>query len=258
MTHIIDLGVAWSGWLDYFSDPQLLLETLLVKFGPWLLAIVAAMVFIESGILFPMFPGDSLLFTLGLLHHEMELPLWLICVVLLAVAMGGTQIGYWLGKVFGPVLFKPDARVLKTQYLDQAQEFFNKYGGRSVVLARFVPFVRTFVPLAAGMARYNLRKFTLWNVVGASIWVLGFTVAGSLLGGVSWVRNNVEVIALLIVLVSIMPMIVEIGRKYYLRRRAERAGGAGVDAAGVDAAGGAGADSVNSVDSVEKTIAEAD
>lgn len=211
-----------SDLLGYLRDPEQLILRLLADYGTWMLAIVALMVLIESGVLFPVLPGDSLLFTLGLLHTKMDLPLWVTCLVLTAAAIFGSQIGYLLGHLFGATLFKDDARILKTQYLLQAREFFDKWGGVSIIMARFVPFVRTFVPLAAGMARYNYRSFFLWNAAGAIIWACGLTILGSLLGGVAFIRDNLEVIAILIVLISILPMLVEIARKLWQRRQAPR------------------------------------
>ncbi|TYD00170.1 alkaline phosphatase [Arthrobacter echini] len=190
------------------TDPSALLHSA----GGWVLLVVAAVVFVESGALFPFLPGDSLIFTAGLLHGRLGLGLPVLIAVIVGAAVAGDQTGYWLGRRFGRRWFSDGARVLNTRYLAGAESFFTRYGGRSLVLARFVPFARTFVPLAAGTAHYRYRSFLLWNVVGAVLWGVGLTVAGSLLGGVPFITDHVDLIAVVIVLVSIVPTAVEITR----------------------------------------------
>ncbi|CAL8900380.1 DedA family protein [Kocuria varians] len=188
------------------SDPTQLLEQL----GPWALAGTAVIVFIESGLLFPFLPGDSLLFACGLLHQALHLPLWLMIAVPFVAAVAGDQVGYYLGNRFGRRFFSDDARFLKTKYLTQTEEFFLKYGGRAIVLARFVPIVRTYVPLVAGTARHPYRQFVGWNVLGGFLWVTIMVVAGSLLGGIPLIRDNVDLIAVLIVALSLIPVALQI------------------------------------------------
>ncbi|WIK64082.1 DedA family protein [Gleimia hominis] len=194
-----------ESFINWFKDP----ESLLLALGPWVLAGVALIVFIESGVLFPVLPGDSLVFSAGLLHERLGLHLWTLVAVIGVCALAGSQVGYWLGARFGRRLFKDDARILKTEYLVQAEHFFARYGGRALVIGRFVPFVRTFVPLVAGMARYHHVRFLLWNLVGALLWGSGLTVLGAALGGVQFIHDNLSVIILVIVFVSLLPMLVE-------------------------------------------------
>lgn len=194
--------------LDWLRNPEALLWYLLDEYGVWMLAMVALIVFIESGVLFPVLPGDSMLFALGLLHLDMGLNLWFAAAVLVAAGILGAQVGYWFGLLFGDRFFKPDARVLKTEYLDAAHAFFEKWGGPAVVLGRFVPFVRTFVPIAAGMGHYRWVRFTVWNVIGSASWVALFLVLGALLGKVDFIRNNVSMIAIFIVLISVLPIVI--------------------------------------------------
>ena len=219
-TQLPQLNLAQANqWLEWLRDPERLLWHLLDVYGVWMLAFVALIVFIESGVLFPVLPGDSLLFTLGLLHTQMKLNLWAAFLVLIVAAAAGAQVGYWFGLLFGGKFFKADARVLKTEYLDAAELFFQKYGGPAIVLARFIPFVRTFTPIAAGMGRYPWGRFTFWNVAGATIWIVLFVVAGSLLGGIELVRNNIELIAVIIVLVSVIPIAVGALKKWRESKR---------------------------------------
>ena len=193
-------------FLNWFKDP----ESLLVAMGPWVLWGTMLIVLIESGVLFPVLPGESLLFTAGLLHDRLGLHLPTLIIMVVVAAFIGAQIGYFLGAKWGRKLFKPDARVLKTEHLEKAEHYFRDYGGRSLVIGRFIPFVRTFIPLAAGIARYPYSKFLLFNTLGALLWGAGFIIVGSLLGNVPFVHDNLTLILGVIILVSVLPVILEI------------------------------------------------
>lgn len=195
------------------------IEEILINAGPWVLGLVAFMVFIESGVLFPFLPGDSLLFTTSLLHQQLNLNVFVMLLVFSLAAILGDQVGYWLGRTFGRRLFKEDAKVLSYANLDKANIFFNKYGGKALILARFVPVVRTFVPLAAGIANYRYSKFATWNITGAILWVFLMTLGGVFLGGIDIIKNNVEAIALIIVFVSLIPIVIEVLRERAKNKR---------------------------------------
>ena len=182
------------------------LEDILISTGPWVLVVSAIIVFIESGVLFPVLPGDSLIFALGMLHDRMGLSLWLAFPVLIVAAVAGAR--------YGRNLFKDDAKFLSTKNLHAAEEFFAKRGGVALVLGRFVPIVRTFVSLAAGISSYPRRKFNLWNILGAVLWIGLIGTAGVLLGGIEFVHKNIELLAVIIVLVSVVPVAIE-----YIRGR---------------------------------------
>ncbi|RAM38344.1 DedA family protein [Arthrobacter globiformis] len=198
-------------------DPASLLGGL----GPAALGVIAAMVFIESGVLFPFLPGDSLLFTAGLLHQQLNLALPVLIGVITVAAVAGDQVGYMLGRRFGRRWFKDDAKVLKTAHLAATEDFFRRHGGAAVILARFVPIIRTFAPLTAGTARYGYKAFTLWNIVGAVAWATSVTLLGTWLGHYEIIAKNIDVIAVLMVLASVVPWAVE-----YLRRRRKTRGAA--------------------------------
>jgi membrane-associated protein len=193
-----------------FLDPTSLLQGL----GPAALGVVALIVFIESGLLFPFLPGDSLLFTAGLLHEQLQVGLPVLIAIVTVAAIAGDQIGYMLGRKFGRRWFKDDARIMKTAHLDAAEDFFKRRGGPAIVLARFVPVVRTFAPLSAGIARYDYKSFTLWNIAGALLWGSSITLLGSWLGHFEFVAKNIDVIAVILVLASVLPWGVE-----FLKRR---------------------------------------
>lgn len=207
---------SWLGTvIGWFHDPT----SLLLAMGDWVLWGTLLIVFIESGVLFPVLPGDSLLFTAGLLHQRLGLNLPVLVGLTFIAAFLGAQVGYWLGRRYGRHLFRDDARFLKTEHLDKAEEYFVKYGGRSLVIGRFIPFVRTFIPLAAGIARYSYVKFLFFNSLGSLLWGAGITYLGAVLGNVQFVHDNLSVLILLIVVVSLVPMLVE----FILQRRRAKA-----------------------------------
>jgi membrane-associated protein len=199
------LGPSWL-------DPDYLIQT----FG---LIGILVIVFAESGLFFGFFlPGDSLLFTTGLLvatDQYLHYPLWLVCSLIVVAAILGDQVGYLFGRKVGPALFKrPDSRFFKQENVEKAHDFFEKYGPKSLVLARFVPIVRTFTPIVAGVSRMNYRSFVVFNVIGATLWGAGVTLLGAALGQVAFVHEHIEAILLGIVLLSVLPIVVE-----YLRAR---------------------------------------
>jgi membrane-associated protein len=203
--------------LPSWLDPDYLINNV---FGPYALWGVAFIIFAECG-LFAILPGDSLLFTVGLfvalgtIHH----PLWLVCIVLTVAAVAGNVCGYWLGRLIGPPLFKPRTglmgRIFKEKYVEQTEEFFLRYGSRALILARFVPIVRTFVTLVAGVGRMDFRRFITYTAIGGILWACGVTIAGYYLGTIPFIHRNIEAALILIVIVSVIPM----GVEYLLARR---------------------------------------
>jgi membrane-associated protein len=187
--------------------------SVLHAFGPSVLAGIAVLIFIESGVLFPFLPGDSLLVTAAITSAALGIAPWQVAVVASIAAVAGDQVGYWIGRRFGRRLFRAGARVLTTARLDEAEAFFTRWGGLSLVLGRFVPVVRTYVPLAAGTADMHYRRFILWNVVGAVGWACGLTVVGVLLGGIPFVAHNIDVLMIVVVIVSILPILIGVVRK---------------------------------------------
>lgn len=200
------LGPSWL-------DPN----TLLDNFGIWGLLLI---VFAESGLLIGFFlPGDSLLFTCGLLitAGTLDFPLWAAILLICVAAILGDQAGYLFGKKVGPSLFtRPDSRLFKQENVVKAHEFFEKYGPKSLVLARFVPIVRTFTPIIAGVSGMKYRSFITFNVIGGVLWGAGVTLLGSWLGNIEFVHKNIEAILILIVLVSVVPIAIE-----FLRARSK-------------------------------------
>ncbi|HNM97404.1 MAG TPA: VTT domain-containing protein [Marmoricola sp.] len=208
--HALLLGIDWM-------DPQWWLD----HFGAQFFWITLVIVFVECGLLFPILPGDSLLFAVGLFiaRGDVPYPLALALPALVIAAFAGNVSGYEIGRAVGPRLAEHDGRIVKRKYLDQTQAFFERYGAKALLLGRFVPIVRTFVTVVAGIGQMPRRTFYVWSFVGALLWVGSLTLAGYFLGGIALIRDNIEAVALLIVAVSVLPMVWE----WWRHRRAARA-----------------------------------
>ncbi len=203
-------------WLN----PDELINGFIDRFGTAAVFAVAIIIIIETGLLFPILPGDSLLFTVGLFTGtgQIDLPIWFVAGLMGLAAFIGPQIGYWIGRGVGPRIFaREDSRFFKKSYIDRTHEFFERHGGKAIILAQFVPIVRTYVPVAAGIGKMPYGHFVRYNVIGALLWGVGVTMLGYWLGSFDVVRNNIEVALILVVLVSVTPMIVE-----WVKRRLER------------------------------------
>jgi membrane-associated protein len=188
-----------------FLDPTHLINT----FG---LAGMLAILFAECGLLVGFFlPGDSLLFTGGLLAaSSLIAPLWVLLLTLPIAAIAGNLVGWWVGRKAGPAVFdRPDSRLFKARHVDRAHQFFERNGGRAIILARFVPVVRTFVTVMAGVARMDFRRFAVYSLVGGLLWTAGVTLLGFWLGQVALVREHVELFVLAVVVLSLVPIAIE-------------------------------------------------
>jgi membrane-associated protein len=212
------LGPSWM-------DPSYLLNT----YGIWVAVLV---VFIECGLLFPILPGDSLLFTIGVFiaSDTLHMNLFVACAILTVAAFLGNVVGYEIGRVVGPPIYERDGRILKREYFDKTHEFFEKYGNKALVLGRFVPIVRTFITLVAGVGRMERRRFFTWSALGAVLWASGVTILGYFLGGIDLIKNNIEAALMLIVAVSVLPMVIEYLRHRNATKKATAAAPTGRDA----------------------------
>ena len=219
MSTLIDAALLTPMLLPPWLDPEYLIHA----FGPYALWAVAFIVFAECG-LFAILPGDSLLFTVGLFValQAIDHPLWFVCALLTVAAVAGNISGYLLGRLIGPPLFRERSGLMgalfKPSYVAKTAAFFDRYGNRALILARFVPIVRTFVTLVAGVGRMNFRRFIVYTAIGGILWACGVTIAGYYLGQVPFIHDNIEAVLILIVLVSLIPMVVE----YWLARRRGR------------------------------------
>jgi membrane-associated protein len=219
------LGMDWM-------DPQQLLDW----FGPWFFWASVLIVFVECGLFFPFLPGDTLLFAMGLFiatdrvdivpgHHSIDLTVALV--IFTVFAFLGNVAGYEIGRKIGPPLYNRDGRLLKKQYFDQTQEFFNRHGNKALVLGRFVPFVRTFITVVAGVTRMDRRRFFVWSAIGAVLWVLSITLLGYFLGTtVPWLADNIDYVTLAILAFTVVPIGIEWARVRRHRRDEAAAGAA--------------------------------
>jgi membrane-associated protein len=180
--------------VDFVLHVDRYLGEFVQHYGAWVYALLFLIVFVETGVVvMPFLPGDSLLFVVGALAGAGHMSYPLACLVLLLAAIGGDQCNYSIGRYFGPKVFQwEDSRFFNRKAFDRAHEFYERYGGVTVILARFMPFIRTFVPFVAGVAEMSRAKFTLFNVTGALIWVLGLVTAGYLFGNLPWVQTNLS------------------------------------------------------------------
>jgi membrane-associated protein len=201
-----------------FLNPENILNWL----GPAALIGVALIIFAECGLLIGFFlPGDSLLFITGLFIAQgfIDTPIWLAALILAVAAVIGNATGYWIGYAVGPKLFnRPDSRFFRKEYVDKTHEFFERYGARAVVLARFVPIVRTFITAMAGVGRMDFRVFMTYSAIGGLLWGAGVTYLGYALGNVPFVKDHIELILLGVVAISVLPILYE-----YIKHKREAA-----------------------------------
>ncbi len=192
-------------------------------FASAVLPTILVIVFVETGLLFPLLPGESLLFTGGLLAAHGTLDIRVLAPAVAVVAVLGDQTGYFIGRRIGPALFKKeDSRFFKKHYVTESHAFFEKYGPWAIILARFMPFVRTFTPVVAGVSYMRYPIFLGFDIVGGVLWGGGVTIAGYFLGNVPFVHKNLESIILGILFVSLTPALIAAGRGYLARRRAAK------------------------------------
>lgn len=201
--------------LRTLTDPEKLIQLLSTLLSGWLgYAALFGIVFAETGLLVGFFlPGDSLLFTVGVVTGAGQLNFIWVNVVLSAAAVIGDSTGYWLGRKTGPRIFRrKDSRFFKQEYVTRTKAFYDRYGGKTIVLARFVPIVRTFAPFIAGVGEMSYRRFFMFNIVGGVFWVLAMTTLGYQLGSIAIVRRHFEKVIVAIILISLLPTIIEVWR----------------------------------------------
>jgi membrane-associated protein len=213
---------AFLDFIHKITDPDelsILIDTVLS--GWWVYGVMVAIVYFENAILLGfILPGDSLLFTLGVVSGTGKINVWLLMGVLVVAAIAGDSTGYFLGKKTGPAIFsRPDSRLFKQEYVRRTQAFFERYGGKTILIARFVPVIRSFAPFMAGVGQMPYRTFVFYNVIGSFVWVILLTMLGYWLGNVPWIKENFEKAILIVVFLSFMPAIIE----YIRHRRASKA-----------------------------------
>lgn len=208
--------------VDFVLHIDAHLAALVSAYGIWIYAILFLIIFCETGLVVtPFLPGDSLLFVAGALAALPGNPMniHLIVGVLIVAAVLGDASNYIIGRLFGEKMFSnPDSKIFKQSYLEKTHKFYEKHGGKTIILARFVPIVRTFAPFVAGMGHMSYRHFASYNIIGGIIWVVLFSYAGYFFGGMEIVQKNLELLIVLIIFISILPGVFEVVRnKYFVR-----------------------------------------
>lgn len=199
--------------VDFILHIDAHLFELVEQYGMWIYAILFIIVFCETGLVVtPFLPGDSLLFASGVVAGAGLMGYGHVLLVLLAAGIMGDAVNYFIGRHVGPAIFQRDSRFIKKEHLLKAHHFYEKHGGKAIILARFVPIVRTFAPFVAGIALMCPYRFFLFNITGCVLWVGGLVSAGYFLGNLEWVRQNFSIIVYLIIIISVLPVAIEILR----------------------------------------------
>jgi membrane-associated protein len=204
-------------WIKFFTDVFLHLDRHLAEvvgqYGTWAYLILLLIVFCETGLVVtPFLPGDSLLFAAGALSAAGSLDVHMVFVLLAIAAILGDTVNYWIGAWIGPRAFSGEIRFLKKEYLDRTHRFYERHGGKTIILARFIPIIRTFAPFVAGIGAMNYTRFIVYNVVGGVAWVAAFTYGGYFFGNLTFVKEHFSVIIVAIIVISVLPLAFELLR----------------------------------------------
>lgn len=205
--------------IDFIIHLDTHLSDLIQTYGLWTYLILFVVIFCETGLVVaPFLPGDSLIFAAGTFAARGDLKVGWLFLVLAAAAVLGDTVNYWIGKIIGPKIFhKEKTPFFKKEYLDRTHEFYEKYGAETIIIARFVPIIRTFAPFVAGIGRMSYLKFISYNVIGGVGWVAIFTFGGYFFGNIPFVKNNFSIVIIAIILISLVPAVVE-----FLKHRKKR------------------------------------
>ncbi|MEP7226073.1 MAG: DedA family protein [Gemmatimonadales bacterium] len=196
--------------IDLFLHLDQHLGQLISHYGTWTHLILFLIIFCETGLVVtPFLPGDSLLFAAGTFAALGALDLWMLVLLLIIAAIAGDTVNYWIGAYIGPRAFRGDIRFLRKEYLDRTHAFYEKHGGKTIIMARFVPIIRTFAPFVAGVGAMSYGKFISYNVVGAVLWVGLFVLGGYFFGNIPVVRENFTLVILAIIAISVLPIVIE-------------------------------------------------
>ena len=207
---------------DFVMHLDIHLRALIQTYGLWTYFILFVVIFCETGLVVtPFLPGDSLIFAAGTFAAAKALNVWLLFLILSAAAVIGDTANYWIGKIVGPKVFhKEKTRFFKKEYLDRTHEFYEKYGAKTIIIARFVPIIRTFAPFVAGIGKMTYGKFLSYNVIGGVGWVAIFTFGGYFFGNIPFVKKNFSIVIIAIILISLVPAVLEV-----LKHRKKKSGG---------------------------------
>ncbi len=212
--------------LQFFTDILLHLDKhldwVIRTYGVWTYAILFLIIFCETGlVLTPFLPGDSLLFAAGTFVALGSLDMGLVTVLLSLAAIAGDTVNYWAGHAMGPKVFtRENSRLLNKEHLERTHRFYQRYGGKTIILARFIPIIRTFAPFVAGIGVMAYKRFIAFNVIGGMAWVFLFVLSGYYFGNIPFVRNNFIFVIIAIIFISILPLVIELLNQWHLRKQA--------------------------------------
>jgi membrane-associated protein len=196
--------------VEFFLHIDRQLIAITSEYGAWTYGVLFLIIFCETGLVVtPFLPGDSLLFAAGTFAALGALDVRLVLLMLIVAAIAGDTLNYWVGAYIGPRAFRGDIRFLRKEYLDRTHAFYEKHGGKTIILARFIPIIRTFAPFVAGVGAMSYPKFILYNVVGAVLWVMMFVLGGYFFGNIPTVRDNFSLVILAIIVISVFPIVLE-------------------------------------------------
>jgi membrane-associated protein len=196
--------------IDFILHIDVYLSEIIAQYGTWTLAFLFLIIFIETGVVvMPFLPGDSLLFAAGTFAARGALNVWSLLILLSLAAILGDTVNYWIGHRVGSRAYSGEVKWVKKEHMERTHAFFDKYGGKAIFLARFVPIVRTFAPFVAGISQMNYGFFLRWNVIGGIAWVATFTLLGFFFGNIPFVQENFELVIIAIVLISVIPAVME-------------------------------------------------
>jgi membrane-associated protein len=200
-----------SQLFDFILHIDRHLGEIIADYGTWTYLILFTIIFLETGLVVtPFLPGDSLLFAAGAFAATGSLRLWVLFALLAGAAIFGDTVNYWIGNRIGPRVFMEDVPFLKREYLERTQKFYEKHGGKTIFLARFIPIIRTFAPFVAGVGTMRYRKFIVYNVVGGLVWTSVFLFAGYFFGNIPVVRDNFGLVVIAIIVISVLPVVYEL------------------------------------------------
>ena len=210
--------IVWA--IDFVLHLDRHLDVVIRSYGVWTYFLLFTIVFCETGLVVtPILPGDSLLFAVGTFAALGSLDLWWVLVSLSVAAIAGDTVNYWIGHLVGPKVFtRKKSRFLKQEYLRRTHQFYEKYGGKTIIIARFVPIIRTFAPFVAGIGSMTYLRFVIYNIVGGVAWIMILVLAGYFFGNVPVVKRNFSLVIVAIIIISIMPGVIEFLRHKYGRR----------------------------------------
>lgn len=196
-------------FVDFFLHLDVYLNILITSYGPWVYAILFLIIFAETGfVITPFLPGDSILFAAGAFAANGSLHVGWLFILLTVAAILGDSLNYWVGRSLGPRVFKENVRFLKKEYLARTEVFYEKHGGKTIILARFMPIIRTFAPFIAGIGKMNYHRFLAYNIFGGILWIGLFVFAGYFFGNIPAVKENFEYVIFGIIIVSLVPGVI--------------------------------------------------